>query len=85
MLRAFKLLIIYTIATSIDVEWFFSCGCLLLSHVHSRLSVQSTRVLLCLGLWSKLNLVKDEDVKKVGVLPDIEGEDELDLEDGWDH
>lgn len=83
MLRASKLIDVTT-ATSIDVERFFSRGRLLLSHVRSRLSAQSTRALLCLGLWSQLNLIKDDDVKKVSVLPDIEGEDELDLEDGWD-
>jgi hypothetical protein len=35
-------------------------------------------------LWSELNLVKDEDVKKVSELQDVEGDDEVDLEDGWD-
>jgi hypothetical protein len=35
-------------------------------------------------LWSELNLVKDEDVKKVSELQDVEGNDEVDLEDGWD-
>ena len=40
--------------------------------------------LLCLSLWSELNLVKDEDVKKVSELQDVEGDDEVDLKDGWD-
>lgn len=71
------------IATSIDVERLFSRGRLLLSHVRSRLSAQSTRALLCLGFWSKLNLVKPEDVSKVMVLPDLRGEEE-EMDDGWD-
>jgi hypothetical protein len=70
-------------ATSVDVERVFSHGRLLLSHVRSRLSVQSTRALLCLGNWSMLNLIKSDDVKKIRSLPDIEGEDKA-LEDGWD-
>ncbi|KIM66468.1 hypothetical protein SCLCIDRAFT_110613 [Scleroderma citrinum Foug A] len=71
-------------ATSIDVERLFSRGRLLLSHVRSRLSAQSTRALLCLGMWSELNLVMDDDVKTVSELQDVEGNEELELEDGWD-
>ncbi|KIM54881.1 hypothetical protein SCLCIDRAFT_135882, partial [Scleroderma citrinum Foug A] len=70
-------------ATSIDVEQLFSRGRLLLSHVRSQLSAQSTRALICLGTWSKLNLIKDSDVKRVTGLQDIVGED-VELEDGWD-
>ena len=70
-------------ATSIGVERLFSTGSLLLSHVRSRLSVQSTRTLLCLNTWSTLGLIKDSDVQKVAELQDIEGED-AELEDGWD-
>lgn len=70
------------IATSIDVERLFSRGRLLLSHVRSRLSAQSTHALLCLGTWSTLGLVKDSDVKKVTELEDVEGKDTL--ADGWD-
>jgi len=71
------------IATSVDVECIFSCGHLLLSHVWSHLSTQTTRALLCLGCWSQLGLIKDKDVLPVARLPDIEG-DEKELEDGWD-
>jgi hypothetical protein len=63
----------------------FSQGRLLLSHVRSRLSVQSTRALLCLGVWSLLGYVKDSDVKGVVVLPELradEKEEELKLD--WD-
>lgn len=70
------------LATSVDVERLFSRGRLLLSHIRSRLSVQSTRALLCLGVWSKLNLVKNDDVKKVVEQPEV-GEHDT-LEGGWD-
>lgn len=71
-------------ATSVDVERIFSRGRLILSHVRSRLSAQSTRALLCLGSWSSLGLVKDTDVLAVAVLDDVEGNDEYELKDGWD-
>ena len=70
-------------ATSIDVEQLFSTGCLLLSHVQFRLSVQSTCMLLYLNTWSTLGFIKDSDVQKVAELQDIEGED-AELKDGWD-
>ena len=73
---------IFSTATSIDVEHLFSCGHLLLSHVRSRLSTQSTRALLCLGMWSERNLVMDDDVKRVSELQDVEGDREVALEDG---
>ena len=74
----------YCTATSVDVERIFSRGRLLLSHVRSRLSVQSTRALLCLGCWSLLGLVQDKDVEAVTRLADVEGAEEPPLEDGWD-
>ncbi|KDR86172.1 hypothetical protein GALMADRAFT_51574 [Galerina marginata CBS 339.88] len=60
-------------ATSVDVEQLFSHGCLLLSHTRSRLSAQMTQALLCLGSWSLVGLVRDEDViiKAVAVLDDV--------------
>jgi hypothetical protein len=58
--------------------WIFSQGQLLLLHVCSRLSVQSTQALLCLGSWGKMGLVKDKDV-----MADVDGEEE-EFEDGWD-
>jgi hypothetical protein len=70
-------------ATSVDVERTFSQGRLVLSHVRSRLSVQSTRALLCLGVWSTMGYVKDSDVLNAAVLPDVEGEEE-DLAIDWD-
>lgn len=71
-------------ATSVDVERIFSRGRLLLSHVRNRLSAQTTRAILCLGSWSSLGLVKDEDVMKVAVMKDVEGDVEEEFEDGWD-
>ncbi|GLB45613.1 putative hAT family C-terminal dimerisation region [Lyophyllum shimeji] len=73
-------------ATSVDVERVFSRGRLLLSHVRSRLSAQTTRALLCLGSWSLLGLVKDTDVLAVSSMNDVEGDAdaEIALDDGWD-
>jgi hypothetical protein len=70
------------IATSIDVEWLFSRGRLILTHVRSRLLMQSTRALVCLGSWSLLNLVKADDLKAAAQLPEVN--EEQVLEDGWD-
>jgi hypothetical protein len=39
--------------------------------------------LLCLNFWSKLNLVRTDDVVNVSYLPDVDG-DEEELDDGWD-
>ena len=70
---------------SVDVERVFSQGRLLLSHIRSRLSVQSTRALMCLGIWSLLSFVKDSDVKAVVILPELHAdEDEGELEIDWD-
>ncbi|KAG2110888.1 uncharacterized protein F5147DRAFT_574192 [Suillus discolor] len=66
------------IATSIDVEHVFSRGRLLLSHIWSRLSTQTTRALLCLGCWSLLRLVKDKDVLPIACLPDVKGDEKED-------
>jgi hAT family C-terminal dimerisation region len=72
-------------ATSVDVERVFSRGRLLLSHVRSRLSAQSTRALLCLGSWSLMGMVRNEDVLAVTLMADAEDEDPAGLEEGWDH
>jgi hypothetical protein len=67
----------------VDVERLFSRGRLILSHVRSRLNAQSTRALLCLGFWSRLNLVHTEDVLSVSALADVKGDD-VEMDDGWD-
>lgn len=64
-------------ATSVDVERLFSRGRLVLSHTRSRLSVASTRALLCLGSWSLAGLVKDEDVEAVARLDEVDARIEL--------
>jgi hypothetical protein len=66
------------------VERVFSRGRLILSHVRSRLSAQTTRALLCLGSWSLLGYIKDSDVEAVARMPDVEGNVEEELEEGWD-
>ncbi|KAG6888382.1 hypothetical protein C0992_008636 [Termitomyces sp. T32_za158] len=64
-------------ATSVDVEWLFSHGRLLLSHTRNRLSNGSTRALLCLGSWSLMGFVKDEDLAHGDDLDEISGFIEL--------
>jgi hypothetical protein len=64
-------------ATSVDVECLFSHGCLILSHTCSRLSVSSTCTLLCLGSWSKLGLVQNEDVEAIARLDEADAQVEL--------
>ena len=71
------------LATSVDVERIFSQGRILLSHIRSRLTVQSTRALMCLGIWSVKGFVKDCDIIAAAVLPDVIGEEE-DPELDWD-
>ncbi|KAF5370312.1 hypothetical protein D9758_006880 [Tetrapyrgos nigripes] len=76
-------------ATSVAVERAFSRSRILISHIRNRLSAQTTRSLMCLGCWSKLGLVKDEDVLKTASLPEIDpelGDEDGDYEmpDGWD-
>ena len=74
-------LIIY-LATSVDVERTFSKGWLLLSHIRNRLSVESTRALLCLNNWSKQGFVKQEYLMEAATLPEVDGEagEESDVE-----
>jgi hypothetical protein len=69
-----QVLIYFFLATSVNVERVFSHGRLLLSHVHNQLSVESTRALLCLGAWSRLGLVNNEDLLAAAALPDVKTE-----------
>ena len=69
--------------TSVYVEHVFSKGHLVLSHVHNRLSVESTHSLLCLGAWSKLSLINKADIKATTNLPDVKEGDE-DYQDEFD-
>ncbi|KAF7795824.1 hypothetical protein EIP86_006991 [Pleurotus ostreatoroseus] len=67
-------------ATSVSVERVFGRG-RLLSHVRNRTSAESARALLCVGEWTRLGLVKDEDIKAATRLPPVDSEDRL--EDDW--
>ena len=81
----YKILLILESATSVDVERVFSQGRIVLSHLRSRLSVQSTRALLCLGVWSLLGFVNNSDIKAVVILPGVPADGKEDaLVDGWD-
>lgn len=71
------------LATSVNVERIFSKGRILLSHLRSRLSVQSTRALMCVGEWSLMGFVKDSDLTAVAALPEVDGEEE-ELGQDWD-
>ncbi|EIW52834.1 HAT dimerization, partial [Trametes versicolor FP-101664 SS1] len=44
-------------ATSVEVERIFSRGRLLLSHVRNRMTAESTRASICLGVWAQHGLV----------------------------
>jgi hypothetical protein len=63
----------------------FSKGCILLSHLRNRLSVESMCALICLGVWSKQGYVKDSDVRAETLQAVVEGAETLDeLKIGWD-
>jgi len=56
-----------------------------LSHIRNHLSVQSTRALLCLGVWSQMGYVKDQDIKAATILPEVElGDEAENLPEDWD-
>ena len=67
---------------SVDVEHVFRHGRLVLSHVCSHMSVQTTCALLCLNSWIKHGYMKNHDVLSVTSQPEIDEEVALDL--NWD-
>jgi len=71
------------VVTSVDIERVFSKGRLVLSHIRNRMSVQSTRAVMCLGAWSRMGLVKDQDVMDIVRLPEVKESEDY-LEDDWD-
>ena len=71
------------LAASVAVEWVFSKGRLLLSHIQNHLSAQSTHALLCLSAWSKLGYVELDDLNAAASLPDVKA-DETWLDEEWD-
>ena len=73
------------IATSVAVERVFSQGRILLSHLRNHLSVQSTRALMCVGIWSLLGFMEDSDIRAVVSLPGVPANKrEGCLVAGWD-
>jgi hypothetical protein len=76
-------ILILILATSVNVERVFSKGRILLSHLRSRLSVQSTRALMCVGEWSSKGFVKSKDIDVAMEVPEVEGEED-DLKEEWD-
>jgi hAT family C-terminal dimerisation region len=73
-----------SLASSVAVKCIFSKGQLLMSHIHNRLSAQSTCTLLCLGAWSKAGFVKSTDLSAVvTTLPDAK-DDESWSDDDWE-
>ena len=65
------------------MEWVFSRGRLLLSHIRNGLSIQSSRASMCLSAWSRISLVKDDDVMEAARLPEVNGV-EVELDRDWD-
>jgi hypothetical protein len=39
---------------------------------------------MCVGAWSLMGYVKDNNIKAAAILPEVEG-DEDELEEGWDN
>lgn len=68
-----------------DVERTFSRGRRLLSHVRSCLNAQTTRAVMCLGDWVRLDLVRSEDVRDVSKLNEVDDKgSDYEMEDSWD-
>jgi hypothetical protein len=44
--------------------------------------VQSSRALICLGIWSQLGLIKGANLKEVSGMQDVE--EEIELDEDWD-
>ena len=78
----FSRMLIYLIATSVDVERVFSRGRLVLSHIRNRLSAESTRALLCVGEWSRKGLIDDMDLIAVTSATYNKDEDDA-VDNGW--
>lgn len=67
------------------VERIFSKGRIVLSHLRNRLSVESTRALICVGNWSLLGLIRKEDINAAVSLDEEEEEEtDEDVRVGWD-
>ncbi len=67
----------------------FSSGRLLLSYTRNRLSAQTTRALMCLGEWSLMDFIHNDDLLSVTGLPDAPEEagdedGEFEMPRDWD-
>jgi hypothetical protein len=58
------------------VERVFSKGRLILSHTRNRLSVESTRALMCLNNWTSAGYINNQDIEDAAGLPDVKEEDD---------
>lgn len=56
----------------------------MLSHTRSKLSVASTRAVMCVGLWNKADLVKVEDINSAAMLPALGADEREELAPDWD-
>jgi hypothetical protein len=67
------------------VERIFSRGRTLLTHTRNSLEAQTVRSLLCLGEWFANDIITVKNIAQaVSGLPDLEGDNEVEMEDGWD-
>jgi hypothetical protein len=55
-----------------------------LPYVRNRLSAQSMRAQLGVGDWSLRGHIHDSDVLAASLLPDVEGDEEVEFEEGGD-
>lgn len=53
------------------MERQFSRGHLLISSIRNRLSGETARALMCLGVWSRSGLVHDDDINKVANMEEV--------------
>ena len=37
-----------------------------------------------MGVWSRLGLIKSSDIKTVSNMQEVEGDEHVEMEDGWD-
>ncbi len=73
------------LATSIDVERVFSRGRFLLPYTRNRVKGQTMRALMCLGAWSRADLITADYLKASTAQPEVDNDDsDYEMEAGWD-
>jgi hypothetical protein len=55
-----KTMTLPNLATSVNVEWIFSKGQILLLHTKNWLNGEGIRAILCLGSWVEAGLIDEE-------------------------